>query len=42
MDETMGMTVVISHEGGYTTTYASLDEKVNVEDAAAIIAFILT
>ena len=29
-DETMGTTVVISHDGGYTTRYASLAEKVSV------------
>ena len=29
-DETMGMTVVIRHEGGYTTKYASLSETVSV------------
>lgn len=29
-DETMGMTVVISHEGGYTTRYASLASEVPV------------
>lgn len=30
-DETMGMTVVIRHDGGYTTKYASLAEEVSVE-----------
>ena len=30
-DETMGMTVVIRHEGGYTTTYSSLAEDVLVK-----------
>ena len=30
-DETMGMTVVIQHESGYTTKYASLAETVNVK-----------
>ena len=30
-DETMGTTVVISHAGGYTTTYASLAEDVPVK-----------
>ena len=30
-DETMGMTVVISHDGGYTTKYASLDENLTVK-----------
>lgn len=30
-DETMGMTVVLRHEGGYTTKYASLAEDVSVK-----------
>ena len=30
-DETMGMTVVIRHEGDYTTRYASLSEQVSVK-----------
>ncbi len=30
-DETMGMTVVIRHEGDYTTKYASLSETVSVK-----------
>ncbi len=30
-DETMGMTVVIRHENGYTTKYASLAETVSVK-----------
>ena len=30
-DETMGMTVVIRHEGGYTTCYASLAAEVEVK-----------
>ena len=30
-DETMGTTVVIRHEGGYTTRYASLDPAVSVK-----------
>jgi len=30
-DETMGMTVVVQHEGGYTTTYSSLAEDVSVK-----------
>ena len=29
-DDTMGMTVVIRHEGGYTTRYSSLDSAVTV------------
>ena len=30
-DDTMGMTVVIRHEGGYATTYASLAEEILVK-----------
>ena len=30
-DETMGMTVVIRHQDGYTTKYASLDKEVKVQ-----------
>lgn len=30
-DETMGMTVVIRHEGGYATTYSSLAEEITVK-----------
>lgn len=30
-DDTMGTTVVIRHDGGYTTQYASLAEEVDVE-----------
>ena len=30
-DETMGYTVVIRHEGGYTTHYSSLGEDVRVQ-----------
>lgn len=30
-DEAMGMTVVIRHEGGYTTKYSSLAEEVSVK-----------
>ena len=29
-DDTMGMTVVIRHDGGYTTRYCSLDAEVAV------------
>lgn len=35
-DETMGMTVVISHDGGYTTRYASLDQEVSVKPGDAV------
>ena len=37
-DDTMGMTVVISHTGGYTTTYASLDKEVAVVAGQAVEA----
>ena len=37
-DETMGMTVVIRHEGGYTTKYASLAETVNVKAGDKVTA----
>jgi len=37
-DETMGMTVVLSHEGGYTTKYASLAEDVPVKAGDAVTA----
>ncbi len=30
-DETMGMTVVVKHDGGYTTKYASLGAEVSVK-----------
>lgn len=30
-DDTMGTTVVIRHQGGYTTTYSSLSEEVSVK-----------
>lgn len=30
-DDTMGTTVVIRHQGGYTTTYASLSKEVSVK-----------
>ena len=30
-DDTMGMTVVIRHDGGYTTSYSSLAEEVSVK-----------
>ena len=36
--ETMGMTVVIRHEGGYTTQYASLAEEVSVEPGDTVKA----
>ena len=37
-DEAMGTTVVIRHDGGYVTTYASLDEEVavSVGDSVAL------
>ena len=37
-DETMGMTVVIRHEGGYTTSYASLAEDVAVDPGDKVTA----
>ena len=37
-DETMGMTVVILHSGGYTTEYASLAENVPVKAGDAVKA----
>ncbi len=37
-DETMGMTVVLSHEGGYTTKYASLAENVPVKAGDTVTA----
>jgi len=37
-DETMGMTVVISHDGGYTTKYASLADEVEVAAGDAVTA----
>ena len=37
-DETMGMTVVIRHEGGYTTKYASLAEEVPVSPGDTVTA----
>ena len=36
--ETMGMTVVIRHDNGYTTQYASLAEEVSVEPGDAVKA----
>ena len=36
-DETMGMTVVIRHEGGYITRYASLDTAVSVQPGDAVV-----
>ena len=35
-DETMGMTVVIRHEGGYVTKYASLAKEVSVAAGDAV------
>ena len=37
-DETMGMTVVIRHDGGYTTSYASLAEDVAVVPGDTVTA----
>ncbi len=37
-DETMGMTVVIHHDGGYTTQYASLSEDVKVAPGDPVTA----
>ena len=37
-DEAMGMTVVIRHDGGYTTKYASLAETVTVKPGDAVTA----
>ncbi len=37
-DETMGMTVVIRHDGGYTTKYASLDKEVSVKTGDTVTA----
>ncbi len=35
-DDTMGTTVVIRHEGGYTTKYSSLSQEVSVEPGDAV------
>ena len=37
-DETMGTTVVIRHDGGYVTKYASLDAQVSVTPGVAVSA----
>ena len=37
-DEQMGMTVVIRHEGGYVTRYASLDAEVAVQPGDTVTA----
>ena len=37
-DETMGMTVVVDHGGGYITRYASLDENVKVAPGDTVTA----
>ena len=37
-DEQMGMTVVIRHEGGYATRYASLDAEVAVQPGDTVTA----
>ena len=35
-DDTMGMTVVLRHAGGYVTTYSSLDSELAVETGATV------
>ena len=37
-DDTMGMTVVIRHDGGYVTRYASLDREVSVAAGDTVVA----
>ncbi len=37
-DESMGMTVVIRHDGGYTTEYASLGQEVSVKAGDRVTA----
>ena len=37
-DETMGTTVVITHDGGYTTRYASLAQEVSVQAGDSVKA----
>ena len=37
-DDTMGTTVVIRHDGGYTTKYASLDKNVSVQPGQTVTA----
>ena len=37
-DDAMGTTVVIRHEGGYTTTYSSLDAKVSIATGDTVTA----
>ena len=37
-DDTMGTTVVIHHEGGYTTSYSSLDKEVAVKAGDEVTA----
>ena len=37
-DETMGMTVVIHHDGGYTTTYSALAEEIPVKAGEQVYA----
>ena len=37
-DETMGMTVVIRHDGGYSTKYASLDANIPVKAGDTVTA----
>jgi murein DD-endopeptidase MepM/ murein hydrolase activator NlpD len=35
-DDTMGTTVVIRHQGGYITTYSSLDSELSVETGSTV------
>ena len=37
-DDAMGMTVVVSHGGGYTTRYSSLDKEVSVKAGDTVTA----
>ncbi len=37
-DDSMGTTVVIRHDGGYTTTYSSLDKQVTVKTGDTVTA----
>ena len=37
-DDTMGMTVILHHDGGYSTTYSSLDKQVKVKAGDTVTA----